>query len=480
LRQKIFLIALALVFLAIIQVTLFLALADSRPFFDEGVYLTGSWLFSKGVLPYSDFFESKPIGIFAVGAFLFSLLPSVLIARIFMALVAVASMIIIFFIAKKAFNEKAGFIAAGFFAFASIFFGDFWFVIEPFVSLFALFSVFCYLNFLEKPKMKWLAAAIFFISFAVWFKQTAILIAAMFLVFFLYNEIRRQKNISKAILLFAESFIPTIVLFALIFAFLLFSGSFSYFLEYAFGFHSQNLGYYGQIILSWKFLPVLAAIALPALLLAALLVKKINLDSRQKQLFFILAFWLIGGIAMLLPLLGCCMHFIPMLPVFSLVSGFAFAEFWKKGIFLKIVSGLILFAIIFGGIFYAAYYSNAENSFNDLNSLAEKIKAASNAGDKILVLPAMPEVYFISQRLPATKALYFGLIEYSQEFMRGEIQRLSANPPKIIVFFSSDGNFSGNGQIFVFIKQNFVEKEKIKLRAPLYGTYAFVLWFEKK
>ncbi|MDD5148677.1 MAG: hypothetical protein PHH08_04405, partial [Candidatus ainarchaeum sp.] len=61
----------ALVFLAVIQLALFLALSNSRPFFDEGIYLTGGWLFSKGILPYSGFFESKPIGIFAVGALLF-------------------------------------------------------------------------------------------------------------------------------------------------------------------------------------------------------------------------------------------------------------------------------------------------------------------------------------------------------------------------------------------------------------------------
>lgn len=470
----------ALVFLAVIQLALFLALSNSRPFFDEGIYLTGGWLFSKGILPYSGFFESKPIGIFAVGALLFHVSASLLAARVFMALAAVASMALVFLIAKKALNEKAGLVSASFFVFAGLVFGNFWFLIEPIVALLALVSVYCYMNYSESRKAKWLATAVLSVSLAVWFKQTAILIAALFLVFFLYNEIRLQKKPSKALLSFIESLAPAILVYAMVFAFLLLSGSFHYFWQYLFGFHSQNLSYYAQFVLSFKYLPVLAAIALPFLLLIALLAKKTIIDAKQAQLFFLLLLWLVGSTAMLLPLLGCCMHFIPMLPVFAIFSGIAFSEFWKKGFLPKAVSLLVLIAIIFGGLFYAYQYSNPENSFNDLNSIAAKIRSASSPNEKILVLPATPELYFLGGREPATKALYFEFIGYPADFLLEEIQRLSNSPPKIVIVFSADGLFAGNGEIPDFVKQNYSEKEKIALQAPLYGTYYYALWLEKK
>ena len=234
-----------LAMLLLVQAILFLALSDSRPFYDEGIYLTGSWLYSQGTMPYSGFFESKPIGIFATGALLFSLLPSILLsARMLMLLIGLVSTALVFLIAKKTFDEKTALASAVFFVFLSVVFGNFWFVIEPFVAFLALLSVFCYVTFLEKESKKWLALANLFAVSTVLFKQTAILIAVFFILFFLYREMKRQKPFINGLVSFLPSLIPAVLLAIGVIAFLLYTNAWGFFYNYLFAFHTTNYKFF--------------------------------------------------------------------------------------------------------------------------------------------------------------------------------------------------------------------------------------------
>ncbi|HLD58162.1 MAG TPA: glycosyltransferase family 39 protein [archaeon] len=468
--------------LCIMQFGLFFLLSDSRPFFDEGVYLTGSWLFSNGTLPYAGFFESKPLGIFSVGALLFSIFPpSLLAARLLMAFVAVFSSALVFLVSKKIFGEKTAFFACVFFAFLSVAFGNFWFVIEPFVSFLVLLSVFCYLNYLEKKSLAWLSAAILFVIAAVLFKQTAFFLAAFFLLFFIFRETKRQKSFQKAVFVFLKALVPSFVLILAFLAFLLYNGLFSLFFDYLFLFHIENLGYYSGVFLSLDFLPFFVSIAIPFFAAVLLLLKKISFEAGQKEFFALLFLWALGSLAMVLPLMGCCMHFVPVLPALSIVSGFGFFAFWKKAFLLKLFAVFVLLSAVFGGISYAVIFSGSAHGFSDLKNIAGIIQEKSSPNEKILVLPSSPELYFLSARFPATKALYFSFTQYPEYFISEELNSLSAFPPKEVVVFSRDGNFTESSpEIDSFVMENFELRQKIELKAQLYNFYRFALLFEKK
>lgn len=468
--------------LAIMLFALFFVLSDSRPFFDEGIYLTSGWLFSNGVPPYSGFFESKPIGIYSVGALLFSVFPAtVFTARIFMALIGILALALIMLVSNRVFGEKGAIISGAFFVFLSLVFGSFWFVIEPFVSLLVLFSVFSYLEFLQKNSKKWLSVSILALAAAVFFKQTAVLIAVLLSLFFLFNEMRAQKSRLKGLFEFLPALIPSILLAAIVFAFLFFTNSFSFFVEYLFLFHASNLGYYGGVILSLKFLPFLAAVILPCVLLLAVSAKKIALKKEQKTLLAILTLWLAGSTAMLLPLLGCCMHFIPLLPALAILSGFCFVLFWEKGLVCRAFLLAVLFAVVLGGVSYAFIYSQQQYGFSSIREIAYQVQGLVPENNKILVLQSSPELYFLSGRMPAAKALFYSDVQYPESFIAEEIQLLSRPETKIAVVFSRGGEFTdANPAIDSFVKQNFVLAEKKQLKFPLYGYYGFALIFEKK
>ncbi|MBN1941544.1 MAG: glycosyltransferase family 39 protein [Candidatus Diapherotrites archaeon] len=473
----------AFLLLCLLQFALFFVMSNSMPFFDEGVYLTGSWLYSEGILPYAGFFESKPIGIFFVGAVIFSVFPPLLLtARMLMAVAALVSLALVFFVSKKIFDERAALVASVFFVFLCLVFDYFWFVIEPFVALLILLSVFSYLQFIGKKNMLWLSAANFFIVATVFFKQTAFLIAAFFLLFFLYRELKRQKPVVKGFLFFLKTMVPAFFLIIVFLAFLFYNNLFALFWEYLFGYHADNLLYYSRVNLSLDFLPFFVSIAIPFVLLFLFLLKKIELRPEQRTIFVLLFLWILGSIVMILPLLGCCMHFAPILPALSVFSGFGFFALLKRHLLLKVFAVLVLLSVVVGGTSFVIIFSGQSHSFCELEKVSEIVVENSLPSDKILVLPASPELYFLSQRLPATKALYYlDFIGYSDSFIGEQLELLSRQPPVLVIVFSHDSGFTeSNPAIDAFVVENFELKQKIELKQPLYGFYHFALLFEKK
>src|SRR3989338_225295 len=137
-------------------VLLSLGFLQARPFPDEGIFVTGGWLASQGLLPYRGFFDIHGPGIFFVLGSFYRLLGSglgpglgldlagmdlLLAGRLLAVLVNAATLLAIYFLARKIFDAWTGALAVVLHAvWLPVFYG-FWAVIEPFTAFFSALSV---------------------------------------------------------------------------------------------------------------------------------------------------------------------------------------------------------------------------------------------------------------------------------------------------------------------------------------------------
>lgn len=152
-------------------------------------------------------------------------------------------------------------------------------------------------------------------------------------------------------------------------------------------------------------------------------------------------------------------YFILFLPALSLLIGIAFvfmAELFRRGksTWLAVIP-FTLFAIMFFSVIgkYGKYlftespeklcatiYSRA-NPFLESAEIAKFLRDNTTEQDKIAVLGSEPQIYFLSQRLPATGYIYtYPFIEaqaYSEPMQKDMITEIEKNKPKFIVMVNS-------------------------------------------
>jgi len=151
---------------------------------DEGVFLAIGRGIAHGNLPYRDFFDHKPPGIYFLFAALYKLFSNHLLAFQLTLIVTIAlSALLVYLIAKKLGSN--GLLAAIFFLWLNLVFQGNYLIAEPFMAALLVFAVFLILGqdiSAEKTKKIPLFASGFFLGLAILFKQTAIIsIAAIFI-----------------------------------------------------------------------------------------------------------------------------------------------------------------------------------------------------------------------------------------------------------------------------------------------------------
>ncbi len=474
------LLALLLVFF--LQALLLANLVGQRPFLDEGRYTTAGWLISRGALPYVDMLSPKPPGIEFVLAAAFSLFgASMLTARMLMAAVACAQTFIVFLIARKMFGERAALFSALFYALWSVQFSAYIAVIEPFLALFASIAVlFLYSYLFEEGKERQLFAGCFFLGMMIIFKQTMLPFALGMLGFlFLFNYFKKkQAAFPRPAAIALSGFVAIPLLFLL---YLLATNTLPDFIQLML-FPLGMLGSFFQIVLDTRVLvAVLAFSPIPMLLWMS---HKGFLPLKQKPFeIILLLLWFLFAFSNTFPFRGCCMHLLPSLPAASVAAGAVIYTGLRKPAHkgLAIFSLFILVSSIASALFFQYAFLSQEYSFRGIEEVASYIKENSGENDSILVLPASPELYFLSQRKPATRRLAF-FHEYSEIEQQQTIDELLKNNPRFIVYFVRDSGdaFSGLALVDQFIKDNYGLGETIEMTPPLYKFFHYALVFEPK
>lgn len=481
-KKNVFLLLFALF---LFQFFLIAGLSNQRPLPDEGRYLTTGWMISEGKIPFKDTFSPKPPAIEFVVAGIFTVFgPSLFAARMFVALIAVLQLALIFVLAKKAFGEKPALAAALFYCLWSLAFSAYWMVIGPFLALISTAAIFFAYSYLyEKPSLKNAFLPAFFLGLDVLFKQTMLPFAFGMLIVVLAISIFGRKRIPSltealaAIIGFAA--MPLLFL-----AYLFATGAFPFFVE-AMLFPFTQLSNFTEIIIDEKLLIAVAAfIAVPLTLLGMwknLLGKKIN-----RFVIYFSVLWFVFSFSNALPFRSCCIHLLPVLPPASIFAGFMIArgvEKGKKGIgsgLLKTFSIALVLLSIFSVAFFFNAFSSPEYSFSDLENVALFVSENSAEDDTIMVFPATPELYFLSQRMPSARQFIF-FDPCPEQCQLPVIDELEVGQPELLVYFSANPDYAGSDmeKMLEFRESNYSLLKVIELDQPLYKTYGYAFIFQR-
>ncbi|OQB06145.1 MAG: hypothetical protein BWY19_00445 [bacterium ADurb.Bin212] len=189
-------IIMLLVFLCLILTTFILPLQQ-----DEGVFLTIAEGLKNGLLPYRDFFDHKPPGIYFIFGILSLATKNIFFYKFLLITSHLVSLLLIFLISQKI--KISGHYTILFYLCLILIFEGQRMIAEPFGVLFLLLSL--YVNLSAKKLTSALLTG-FLLGVSILIKQTFLLSAFAFLVYFIW-----QKKHKKLPWIITGTLIPIIV-----------------------------------------------------------------------------------------------------------------------------------------------------------------------------------------------------------------------------------------------------------------------------
>lgn len=479
-------IAVFLLILIVIQIFLYANLIYSRPFADEGDFITQGWLTSIGGVPYRDFFNIKMPLIHLALSFIFMLFsPGLATARILMIVVSVLQSLLIFFLAKRFFGEATAFVSAAFFIVWSVIFHGFWTTIAPFYSLIATVSIMLtYLYLFEKQKLLYLFLLGFFISLGIFTKQTFLFIPIAIMIYFIifnnYSKIKIKIGRRHFLAFFVGFLIPA----ALIFLYFYINNAIWDFVNMTVFYQLSRLE--SNLLISPLSIRALAVLALffSFLPFAAFVVyKKFKEDERQKYILILLLLWFVFSFFNALPLRGFSFHLLPVLPAAAILFGFALDSTFKNfnnSRYLLLRFALLAFLLLsFSAlILFEFEYTREQHTFLVYEEAVEVVELHTSEQDTIFTFPEMADVYYMTKRKPATYVTFFFDLLGDKQLMDRTVNELALNKPRLIIYFKEKEDSTYSLQIDSFIGQNYALLKKIKLKHPLYNFYNYAFVYE--
>lgn len=177
-------------------------------------------------------------------------------------------------------------------------------------------------------------------------------------------------------------------------------------------------------------------------------------ETKQKKII-ILSFFCISFLTVLPGFYFRPHYFITMIPVISLLVGIFFDVF--NNLFTKVkLPNLALLSLLVYILFVGAgvkanenylFKTNPDvssrkvyglNPFYESLEIAEFIKENSEVSDKIAIVGSEPQIYFYSDRFPATGYIYtYGLMEdhdFSLSMQKEMIEQIESNNPEFLLF----------------------------------------------
>lgn len=449
-------IRIALLCLLAVAVTFLLVTSFIRPIAqDEGVFLTIGNSLASGKVPYSDFFDHKPPGIY----YLFSLIAltfgkNILVFRVVLLLANLFSALLVFFIAIK-IKKGTEVFAALLFLISLIFFEGNYLVAEPFLVFFLLLGLFCLLLYEENKKLPFLILAGFFLAVMCLFKQTAFL---SFVPIVLYLIISKYKSKEVALFLLPVALVGLAVLFNLR---EVFPQAFNQIVTLNFtSYPSEN---FNTVVKSLS--SVFKRTWFLWILFAASLIRKI--EDKREILLLLLA---------LLPTLsffvrGYPHYWIQILPFVAILAAQSFEELLASRFdFLKLVFLAFLIISFYQNLSW--YFWVAKNiswpKYREERQVKEYIQ--NSKGEYLLAENQFTGFYFSNNKKALTKYLYLTEITDTEGATQKTIEALKKNKNTVIVW-PTNPDFAYAKELQGYILENCQkEKEFEKIGLTVYSV----------
>lgn len=492
------LLGIAIVFVFIARMHLF-----SFPFErDEGEYALMGKLILDGHPPYTIAYNMKFPGTYYMYALIMGIFgESISGVHLGLTLIELASMVLMFYIARDFVSKIGAIIAAITFGIL----GTSWTLLGQaahathFVTFFALLGIVSILRIYKSKKnnlYKYFIAGILF-SFAFICKQSG-----LFFVFFGYTIILtkefKHKPLSpliKNLAIYSLGFLTPIVIMV---CYLYFFGNFEKFwfwtVKYLQNYSSEipvsralsmfklgvsqvtdnysSVGYLAIWIVSLFGIPVIF----------------INKTPKQNKII-ILSFLLFSFLTIVPGFNFRSHYFITLLPVASLLVAIFFEYFNNIFLYrLKLPNLVFVSLLVFVFLIGLGVNANKDylfktdpkisckiiygpNPFVESIKISEFLKRNSTKNDKIAILGSEPQIYFYADRYPATGYIYtYSLVEnqsYSLFMQKEMIKEIEMNQPKYILFVKVPYSWlvKPNSQRYIFKWATEYLREKYKLVA---------------
>ncbi len=433
---------------------------------DEGEYALMGQMILKGIPPYEMAYNMKLPGTYYMYALLMGIFgQNVAGIHLGMLLVNLTSILLLFLIGKKMFNDLVALVAAASFALMSLSEGVLGCALHAthFNVLFALCGMLALLHYAERPGLPRLIVSGFCFGLSFVMKQQAV-----FLMLFGLSAcwiIERQRapfQWKNSLPRFGAFGFAMLLPYLLIVLSACLSGTFDKFWHWTVGYARQYVGIKNADD-AWHYLelyfPIVSkgfwAFWIAGVLgLAALFFS----EGARKYHWMVLSFALCS-LACVVPGLYFRPHyFVVFLPALALLTGITLNFF--REILLKQnrarLAGLpyLVFAGMFGwavSVHSEVFFKyepdlvclinySASNPFLESVEIAKFIQSNTTGQDRIAIIGSEPQIYFYSKRLPATGYIYtYPLMEnqpYSLEMQHEMMAEVEKARPKYLLFIN--------------------------------------------
>ena len=434
---------------------------------DEAEYAFSARLLLEGIPLYTESTEFlKMPGLYALYAIFLSVFGNSIIGiHLGLLVVNTLTIILMYFFGKRLCDDTAGLMAAASFAIMSVsnYVLGFTTNAEPLLLLPTIGALLFLLSAVETKRRSELFFCGLLLGLAYVIKQPAaffIMFAGLYIIYthFKAGQSTIKVLITKLLIYSAGVFLPFITICIL----LLFSGVFDKFWFWTYEFaltHGGALPFtLGLTLLKTSSIRVLNTTLL-FYCLAAVGFAAIFYDKKLKEkAVFTILLLLFSFFAVSLGLYYRLHYFILIIPVISLLTGFALS--FIAGLLKKNGSGLViktlpiilaLIVISFTLIKESAYLFSrspenisrttyGSNPFVEAIEISKYIKENSTKDDRIEVIGSEPEIYFYSDRRAASKyAVIYTMIgshKYALEMQKDYAAQVEAARPKFIIYVS--------------------------------------------
>lgn len=398
---------------------------------DAGVFMTigAGWL--DGNLPYVRYIDHKPPGIYALLAATFAIERSVFAAKLLVLLANVATAGVVYWLGRKLLSRDGALVAVTLFLAGSLVYDGVSVYTEPFVALASVLAMAAFLTGERTGQGRYYAATGLLAGIAILFKQPGGAVLLGLVAYVLLTARRRslRRLPVDVALLVSTAALPYLIAAGYFYA----NDALSEFVYWTVLVHGSGGTYATQLhaVLGGNLREVLRFPLLWVLALTGLATLMRGRESERLELLAVLTAF------SLLPLLirGWDHYYLQPLPFAALVAGLSYeriigeikpmlARFETRTALVLVTVFLLLPSLQVVGT-AGVNEIVSSNVFDDIETGAY-INARTEPGDPILVVGEHAKLYFLSDREPINRHLYYLTINsdlYDEQRIIGTLQR---------------------------------------------------------
>lgn len=429
---------------------------------DEGEFAYMGQLILQGIPPYLISYNMKLPGIYGAYAGMMSIFgESVEGIHLGFLVINLATIILVFLLAKHLYDSHTGIIASASFAILSV---------SPsvlgssahathFVLLPALGGIFLMLKATDSGKLKQLFWSGILLGISFIMKQPGVFFIIFAFLYFLFN-LHRMHNIpfhhflKQGFLFLFGSIIPLVLTVGILYIVGVFEKFWFWTFLYAYEYGS-NIPLSMGLEMFLNHVPNVIGHFYPLWAIAGLGISALFWDKTARtHAPFVLGFFVFSFLAVCPGLYFRNHYFVLILPTIALLIGISITSFKRLISQLKpkfqFMATIIFLVAFFLGVFqHGSFFFKltpfqacramyGPNPFPESIAIAKYIKVHSKEQDKIAILGSEPQIYFYSNRHSATGYIYtYPLMEdqkYALKMQKEMIEEIEKAQPNYLVF----------------------------------------------